>query len=151
MKHQAEDAYGQSTGAEEKFVSFDAVQILTIHRAKGLQWPVVFVPQLVRNQFPASPRGGRNVWHLIPSAAVSGRAAFAGRRLTNASLCCGYAQPEAPPHDNGTDTGKKLYQHPQSSFMTFSKFVKRMKQNYEGRERGTTIQSINIERKSIVL
>jgi superfamily I DNA/RNA helicase len=27
-----------------------------VHQAKGLQWPVVFVPQLVRNRFPS--RGG---------------------------------------------------------------------------------------------
>ena len=78
FEHQAEDAYGQSTGAEEKFVALDAVQILTIHRAKGLQWPVVFVPQLVKNHFPASPRGGRNVWHLIPSQTVTGQARFRG-------------------------------------------------------------------------
>jgi len=30
----------------------DAVQILTIHRSKGLEFPVVFIPDLVQTQFP---------------------------------------------------------------------------------------------------
>ncbi|MGH9919765.1 MAG: 3'-5' exonuclease, partial [Nitrososphaerales archaeon] len=30
----------------------DAVQVLTIHQAKGLEWPVVFVPALVEGRFP---------------------------------------------------------------------------------------------------
>ncbi len=30
-----------------------AVQIMTVHQAKGLQWSAVFVPQLVRNRFPS--------------------------------------------------------------------------------------------------
>ncbi len=78
LEYQAEDVYGQSTGAEEKFVSLDAVQILTIHRSKGLQWPVVFVPELVRNHFPAPRRGGRTVWHLIPAQSVAGQSRFRG-------------------------------------------------------------------------
>ncbi len=30
----------------------DAVTVSTVHAAKGLEWPVVFVPQLVKNRFP---------------------------------------------------------------------------------------------------
>jgi DNA helicase-2/ATP-dependent DNA helicase PcrA len=78
LQHQAAEVYGEAVGAEEKFVSPDAVQLLTIHRAKGLQWPVVFVPQLVRNRFPSARHGGRTVWHVIPPAAVDGQARFLG-------------------------------------------------------------------------
>lgn len=34
----------------------DAVAILTIHRAKGLEWDVVFVPAVTKRDFPATPR-----------------------------------------------------------------------------------------------
>jgi len=78
LEHQAESAYGEAAGAEERLVSPDAVQILTIHRAKGLQWPVVFVPQLVKNRFPARKPGGRTPWHVIPPESVEGQHRFLG-------------------------------------------------------------------------
>jgi DNA helicase-2/ATP-dependent DNA helicase PcrA len=34
----------------------DAVQLLTMHGAKGLEWPVVIVPGMTRSVFPSSPR-----------------------------------------------------------------------------------------------
>lgn len=78
LRNQAEAAYDQSTGTEERLVSIDAVQILTIHRAKGLQWPAVFVPQLVRNRFPPARRGGMSVWHLVPAECVEGHTRYLG-------------------------------------------------------------------------
>ena len=36
--------------------SEDAVTLMTVHRAKGLEWPAVFLPALYRGNFPASPR-----------------------------------------------------------------------------------------------
>jgi DNA helicase-2/ATP-dependent DNA helicase PcrA len=140
LQYQAEDAYGQSTGAEEKFVGLDAVQILTIHRAKGLQWPVVFVPQLVKNHFPASPRGGRNVWHIIPPKAVSGQTRFRGseedeRRLFYVAV----TRSQKHLHLTTAPTpGSKRYVHPSPFFhdVLESKFIKRLKTNYDGRERG---------------
>jgi DNA helicase-2/ATP-dependent DNA helicase PcrA len=35
-------------------IDHDAVQILTIHAAKGLQFPVVFIPSLVQQRFPGT-------------------------------------------------------------------------------------------------
>lgn len=34
----------------------DAVTLITVHRAKGLEWRAVFLPALYRGNFPASPR-----------------------------------------------------------------------------------------------
>lgn len=140
LNYQAEDAYGQSTGAEEKFVALDAVQILTIHRAKGLQWPVVFVPQLVKNHFPASPRGGRNVWHIVPPQAVSGQARFRGSEADERRLFY-VAVTRSQKHLHLTTAptpGSNRYVHPSPFFhdVLESKFVKRLKTNYDDRERG---------------
>jgi DNA helicase-2/ATP-dependent DNA helicase PcrA len=48
----------------------DAIQIMTVHKAKGMQWPAVFTPALRRNRFPSRRMGGRSVWHIIPETAV---------------------------------------------------------------------------------
>ena len=77
LRHQAESIYADSS-TDEHVVALDAVQILTIHRAKGLQWPVVFVPQLVKNRFPSKGKGGRTIWHLLPQAGVVGQTRFLG-------------------------------------------------------------------------
>ncbi len=36
----------------------DAVALLTVHKAKGLEWPVVFVPAIYRRNFPSQAVGG---------------------------------------------------------------------------------------------
>jgi DNA helicase II / ATP-dependent DNA helicase PcrA len=48
----------------------DAVRIMTVHQAKGMQWPVVFVPCLRTNKFPSPKKGGRSVWHIIDKKKV---------------------------------------------------------------------------------
>lgn len=49
----------------------DAVEIMTVHQAKGMQWPVVFIPCLRNNRFPSRRQGGRSVWHIIPDSSVT--------------------------------------------------------------------------------
>lgn len=56
---EAEDRYG--VGLEQAVPSdADSVKLLTMHRAKGLEWHTVFVPALADKTFPAQDRGG--IW-----------------------------------------------------------------------------------------
>ena len=77
LKHRAEDAYPEGW-QDNQYANPDAVRIMTVHQAKGMQWPVVFVPALLRNRFPAARIGGRNVWHLIPREGVKSQSRFEG-------------------------------------------------------------------------
>lgn len=43
----------------------DAVQLMTIHQSKGLEWPLVFIPALVNGRFPSSMTGRERHW-LLP-------------------------------------------------------------------------------------
>ena len=69
----------------------DAIQVMTIHQAKGMQWPAVFVPCLRRNRFPSRRQGGRSVWHVIPETCVANADRYKGteedeRRLLYVAL-----------------------------------------------------------------
>ncbi len=59
-------AHGAYEGfdGEPDFV-LDAVDLTTVHRAKGLEWPVVFVPSLTANRFPTTKAGQTQQW-LVP-------------------------------------------------------------------------------------
>ena len=68
LHYQAENAY--SEGEEDNsYVTPDAVQVMTVHQAKGREWPAVFLPALLRNRFPAISRSS-DVWNLIPNDAI---------------------------------------------------------------------------------
>jgi DNA helicase-2/ATP-dependent DNA helicase PcrA len=41
----------------EDDLSGDSVDLLTVHSAKGLEWPIVFIPSLTKNRFPSSKAG----------------------------------------------------------------------------------------------
>ena len=43
----------------------DAVQLMTVHKAKGLEFDAVFLPELMEREFPASNVGGRKYWHVL--------------------------------------------------------------------------------------
>jgi len=68
MLHFARDAYEEFES--EDLVEPDAVAIMTVHGAKGLEWPVVFLPSLQDRRFPSS-RAGRDRSWILPDAAVS--------------------------------------------------------------------------------
>lgn len=60
-----------ASGAYEGFdgepdLDLDAVDLTTIHRAKGLEWPVVFLPAMTDGRFPNSNVGKPGSW-LLPT------------------------------------------------------------------------------------
>lgn len=60
-----------ATGAyEEQSVedlrTVDAVQLMTVHQAKGLEWPVVFLACLTSKRFPSSMTGRPQEWRVPP-------------------------------------------------------------------------------------
>lgn len=77
LRHQAPDYYPE--GWEDAgYARPDAVQIMTVHQAKGMEFPVVFVPGLVNNRFPSKRPGGRQWYHVIPRNAVVGADRYLG-------------------------------------------------------------------------
>lgn len=138
LRYHAENAYPEGW-QDNAFVSPDAVRIMTVHQAKGLQWPAVFIPQLVRNRFPAKGKGGRTAWHLLPDSAFDNAVRYKGggedeRRLFYVALTRAqkFLHLSWAPHD-----GNKLAQQPSDFFneVLASKFVKRRLQDYAGRPR----------------
>ena len=59
----AQGAYDGFDG--EAGYALDAVDLTTVHRAKGLEWPVVFVPSVTSGRFPSTKTGRPQNW-LIP-------------------------------------------------------------------------------------
>jgi DNA helicase-2/ATP-dependent DNA helicase PcrA len=56
----AQGAYEGFDG--EADYELEAVDLTTIHRAKGLEWPVVFVPSLTAKRFPTTRTGQAQDW-----------------------------------------------------------------------------------------
>jgi len=65
LQYYALDAYEDFEG-EDTF-DLDTVDILTVHQAKGLEWPVVFLPALVGGRFPSGKAGKPQEWLIPPS------------------------------------------------------------------------------------
>jgi len=63
MNTYAMGAYEEHPGDDIRGV--DAVQLMTVHQAKGLEWPLVFVPSVVSARFPSKMAGSQKKW-LIP-------------------------------------------------------------------------------------
>ena len=59
-------SYDNFDGEED--LAIDAVALGTVHGAKGLEWPVVFLPSLTDGRFPSSRTGQAQNW-LLPTSA----------------------------------------------------------------------------------
>src|SRR5260370_7460629 len=138
LEFQAEDAYPEGW-QDNQYANPDAIRIMTVHQAKGMQWPVVFVPALIKNRFPSKAQGGRSVWHILPAGAIPNQARYRGtiedeRRLfyvavTRSQKFLHLTYAPVP--------GNQLFQSP-SEFLTdvyVSKYVKRKVPDYSSRKR----------------
>jgi DNA helicase-2/ATP-dependent DNA helicase PcrA len=138
LQYQAEHAYPEGW-QESRYVTPDAVQIMTVHQAKGLQWPAVFVPQLVRNRFPNRGGGGRTPWHLLPCGAFHNAQRYKGgledeRRLFYVAV----TRAQKFLHLTWAPTPGHSWAQAPSDFFTealASKYVKRRRQEYTRRNR----------------
>lgn len=68
LRFQAPNYYPEG-GQDAAYAVPDAVRIMTVHQAKGMEFPVVFLPCLQRNRFP-SKRQHNRVWNCVPKEAV---------------------------------------------------------------------------------
>jgi DNA helicase-2/ATP-dependent DNA helicase PcrA len=59
----AQGAYEGFDGEADFFL--DAIDLTTVHRAKGLEWPAVFLPSITANRFPTTRSGAAQSW-LLP-------------------------------------------------------------------------------------
>jgi DNA helicase-2/ATP-dependent DNA helicase PcrA len=138
LRHHAEHAYPEGW-QDNVYATPDAVRIMTVHQAKGLQWPAVMIPQLVKNRFPSKGAGGRTAWHLLPADAFRNAARYKGgiedeRRLFYVAM----TRAQKFLHMTWAPTdGNKLAQTPSEFFTEIlaSKYVKRRRQDYASRRR----------------
>jgi len=68
LRYQAPRYYPEG-GQDVAYSVPDAVRIMTVHQAKGMEFPVVFLPCLQRNRFPARRQHNR-VWNHLPREAI---------------------------------------------------------------------------------
>lgn len=139
LQYQADGAYPEGW-QEAAYANPNAVRIMTIHQAKGMQWPVVFIPALLRNRFPSAGGGGKSVWHLIPAEGVHGQGRFVGsiedeRRLFYVAMTRSqkflYMTYAPIPGKNNRYARKSVFWDD----VLVSKFVKRALPDYSKRKR----------------
>lgn len=77
LQYEAAELYpeGHLTNA---YIRPDAVSIMTVHQAKGLEYTAVFIPHLTQNVFPARKQGGKSEWHIIDKSYISNSSRIAG-------------------------------------------------------------------------
>lgn len=69
IRYAADDYYPEGW-LSNSYKAPNAVQIMTVFQAKGLEFPVVFVPWLNRNNFPIKRASGTQVWHFLDRSLI---------------------------------------------------------------------------------
>jgi len=72
------DGYYPEGWLNNSYKTPNAVLITTIYQAKGLEFPVVFIPGLNKNYLPTSKLGGRSVWHFIDKNLIKDQYRYEG-------------------------------------------------------------------------
>ena len=54
----------------------DAVQIMTVHKAKGLEFHTVFLPELQDKEFPVGNLGGKKYWSVLGGSFEQNKEAY---------------------------------------------------------------------------
>jgi DNA helicase-2/ATP-dependent DNA helicase PcrA len=65
MSQFARDSYRDFSGEDD--IAHDAVDLMTVHAAKGLEWPIVFIPSVTGKRFPSSRNGQSQSW-IVPTS-----------------------------------------------------------------------------------
>ncbi|NFO02691.1 ATP-dependent helicase [Clostridium botulinum] len=77
LEYTAQDYYPEGH-MQNTYIRPDAINIMTVHQSKGLEFSAVFVPQMNHNIFPAQKIGGKNIWHYIPREAIVNSSRYDG-------------------------------------------------------------------------
>lgn len=135
LHYSGADTYGEGM-QDAVYATPDAVQIMTVHQAKGREWPAVFIPALLRNRFPAR-RAPSGIWQLLPKEAFQDGARYDGsendeRRLFYVAMTRSQKilhMTYAPIHSNQLYKRKSIFWDE----VIESKWVKRRAQDYARR------------------
>lgn len=77
IEHSASEYYPEGW-LDNPYKTPNAVQIMTIHQAKGLEFPVVFIPGLNKNYLPVKKQGGLNEWHFLNASLIRNQERYIG-------------------------------------------------------------------------
>lgn len=77
LKYSATSAYPEGYLANT-YIRPDAVNVMTVHQSKGLEFTAVFIPQLNKNNFPIKKMGGKGIWHVIDKSYIPNSGRIAG-------------------------------------------------------------------------
>jgi len=74
---------GEQARQEYKYHNFresapdeDAVQLMTVHKSKGLEFHTVFLPRLNKREFPVSAMGGKKYYHVLGGVFAESKAKY---------------------------------------------------------------------------